>query len=150
MEFSYRLTGTGWAEARIADESAWATITASYLEDALGDLLEAVGVLLEGATAARCSWEEEPGEFRWLFDRDESLVRLRILGFRDLYSQEPDESGDLVFQTEQPLGTLAQSIADGAQAVLDEYGEEEYLNKWVDHPFPTEHLAMIRARIAHA
>ena len=44
VEFKYRLVGTGWAEARIEDEEAWAGLTASYLSDALGNLLEAVGV----------------------------------------------------------------------------------------------------------
>ena len=43
------MTGKGWAEARIADDDSWAILTASYLSDALGDLLEAIGVLLEGA-----------------------------------------------------------------------------------------------------
>ena len=42
-----------WAGPRRASRRAsTATITASYLDDALGDLLEAVGVLLEGAEEA--------------------------------------------------------------------------------------------------
>jgi hypothetical protein len=150
VEFSYRLTGTGWAEARIADDSAWVTLTASYLEDALGVLLEAVGVLLEGAVTARCSWEEEPGEYRWIFDRSDTEVDLRVLAFGDVYSRDPDEKGVLVFRTLQPLAVLSTAIADGAQSVLDEYGEEEYLRRWVDHPFPTAHLALIKERLAAA
>ena len=69
VKVSYRLTGTGWAEARVADGSASVTITAPNLEDALGVLLEAVGTLLEGADEARWLWEEEPGEYRWVFER---------------------------------------------------------------------------------
>jgi hypothetical protein len=46
VEFTYRLVGTGWAEARIADEQGWAALSPSYLTDALGNLLEAVGTLL--------------------------------------------------------------------------------------------------------
>ena len=79
MEFGYRLTGTGWSEARLGDGPCSVRITASYLGDALGELLEAVGVLLEGAEQARCSWAEEPGEYRWIFDRAGSDVRLRVL-----------------------------------------------------------------------
>ena len=81
MEFNYRLTGTGWSEARIADDLSWAALTASYLSDALGDLLEAVGTILEGAAEACVSWQEEPGEYRWIFVREGDLVHLRILGF---------------------------------------------------------------------
>lgn len=47
MEFSYRLTGTGWAEAWVADGSITATITASYLEDALGELRQLAYYLRE-------------------------------------------------------------------------------------------------------
>jgi hypothetical protein len=147
VEFTYRLTGTGWAEARIADGPIASTITASYLEDALGALLEATGLLLEGAEQARCSWEEEPGEYRWIFERAGSNVRLRVLVFADIYSHEPDDRGMVVFETTSPLREVATAIAEGAQKVLDEYGEDEYLRRWVDHPFPVGHLELIQARL---
>jgi hypothetical protein len=150
VEFTYRLTGTGWAEAWVADGAVAATITASYLEDALGELLEAIGLLLEGADQARCSWEEEPGEYRWIFERAGADVRLRVIAFADIYSREPDGSGTVVFETAAPLRDVASAIADGAQKLLDEYGEVEYLRRWVDHPFPTGYLELIQARLASA
>lgn len=147
VQFKYRLTGAGWSEGSISDGHASATLTASYLEDALGDLLEAVGVLLEGAIDARCSWEEEPGEYRWIFSRQGNDVRLQVLGFEDMYSLKPDPAGYSIFETSLSLRDLAIAIADGAQAVLDEHGEDGYLAKWDQHPFPSEHLALIRARL---
>jgi hypothetical protein len=157
MEFTYRLTGKGWAEARIADGTSQAVITASYLSDALGDLLEALGTMLEGAGEARCSWEEEPGEYRWIFAReDRDQVTLRILEFADMYARpdtragvvrlalRPDEEGELRFSTTQPVTVLAQAIADGAAAALAEYGEAGYQAKWLEAPFPVAHLEMIR------
>jgi len=149
MQFTYRLVGTGWAEATVSDGSSWARLTASYLEDARSsELLQAVGILLEGAAEARCSWEEEPGEYRWVFQRTGVDIHLRVLGFADVYPEEPDERGMVVFETWQPLSEVATAIADGAQAVLDEYGQAEYLRRWVDFPFPTGHLEMIRERLA--
>ena len=150
MEFTYRVTGTGWAEARVADGPVAVTITASYLEDALGELLEAIGLLLEGADGARCSWQEEPREYRWIFHRAGSDVRLRVIAFADMYSREPDESGTVVFETTAPLRDVASAIAGGAQEVLDEHGEAEYLRRWVDHPFPVGHLELIQAHLADA
>jgi hypothetical protein len=141
VEFDYRLTGVGWASVRIRDDRSDATVTASYLDDALGDLLEAVGVLLEGDDEARCSWTEEPGEFRWVFHRAGSDVGLRVLRSPDMYSEEPDGSGALVFETHQPLRDVALAITTGAQAVLDEYGEDGYLDRWVEHPFPSRQHA---------
>ena len=148
VEFTYRLTGTGWAEARIADGQVTATITASYVGDALGELLGAVGLLLDGAADARCSWEEEPGEYRWVFERAGSDLRLRVIAFADVYAHEPDHSGTVVFETAAPLREVASAIADGAQEVLDEYGETGYLRRWAEHPFPVGHLDLIQARLA--
>jgi hypothetical protein len=147
VEFTYRLTGTGWSEARLAHGSNWTTITASYLGDALGDLLEALGVLLEGAAQARCSWEDEPGEYRWLFERTDSDVHLRVLAFPDQYAEEPDDQGKLLFEAQTPLREMAEAIADGAQSVLNEYGEDEYLRQWKEHPFPVSHLKLIQGNL---
>jgi hypothetical protein len=162
MEFEFRLTGAGWAEARIADDARTAIVTASYLSDALGDLLAAVGVLLEGASESRCSWAEEPGEYRWLFVRtSDDDVELTILEFDDMFdwpdadtisgvrelSPQPDERGEIHFQTWQPLSVLARAIADGASAALAEHGAEGYLEQWIEAPFPTAHLAMIREHL---
>ena len=147
MEFGYRLTGTGWSEARLGDGPCSVRITASYLGDALGELLEAVGVLLEGAEQARCSWAEEPGEYRWIFDRAGSDVRLRVLALPDDDPRKPDDRGQVVFDSTAPLREIADAIADGAQKVLDEYGEDEYLRLWAQHPFPLRHLELIQAHL---
>lgn len=166
-EFSYRLTGTGWAEARLADQNSSAVTQASYVGDALGQLLEAVGRILEGAPEARLSWDEEPGENRWIlqaatnppaagdcgelaFDPRGTEVHLRVLSFDDIHRQEPDAHGALVFENRRLLATVATAIAQGAQAVLDEYGEEEYPQRWIQHPFPAGQLTRIRERLSAA
>lgn len=148
VDFTYRLVGTGWAEATLSDGPSSTTLTASYLEDELGELLEAIGTMFEGADEARCSWEEEPGEYRWLFQGTGAEVHLRVVAFADVYSKELDHQGVVVFETRQPLREVARSTADGAQAVLDQYGEDEYLRRWVDFPFPTGHLEMVRGRLS--
>jgi hypothetical protein len=148
VEFSYRLTGTGWAQARIADDATWVVLTVSYLSDALGDLLEAIGELLEGAPETRCWWEQEPGEYRWIFRRSGGDVSLTILAVSDQHAGESDEQGRHLFGTTQPLTVLAQAIADGAAAVLHEHGEHGYKEQWVEAPFPKARLAIIRELLA--
>jgi hypothetical protein len=91
FEFEYRLIGSGWSEARVADTERHATVTASYLSDALKNLVEAVALVVEGAPEARCSWDEEPGEYRWIFTRVGNAVDLRVLSFREMWSDEPDQ-----------------------------------------------------------
>ena len=147
MEFGYRLTGTGWSEARLEDGPSSVTITASYLGDALGELLAAVEVLLEGAEQASCSWAEQPGEYRWIFDRAGSDVRLRVLALPNDDPRETDDRGQVVFESTAPVREIAGAIANGAQKVLDEYGEDEYLRLWAQHPFPLRHLELIQAHL---
>ena len=147
MEFVYRLVGTGWAEAWISDGKNEATLTASYLSDALGNLVEAIGTLLEGASEARCSWDEEPGEYRWVFHREAGQVHLRVLAFQDLWGHAPDENGAVVFETRKDMKVLASAIVHGAEAVLVEHGSEGYKTKWVDHPFPTDVIRLVKDRL---
>jgi hypothetical protein len=147
VRFDYRLVGTGWVRADIADGTTSAVLTASYLGDALGELLNAVLQILDGADAATCSWEEEPGEYRWLFRREHGLVHLRILWFDDSLPASPDEAGRVVFESRRRPEELAAAITAGADRVLDQYGEAEYLRLWVDFPFPTRVLERLRARL---
>jgi hypothetical protein len=75
-------------------------------------------------------------------------ARLRVLAFPYDDALEPHERGQLVFESTAPLGEIADAIASGAQTVLDEYGEDEYLRRWVEHPFPVDHLQLIQAHLA--
>jgi hypothetical protein len=65
VSFAYHLVGSGWAECTIAVDEQHATMTASYLSDAFGDLLGAVIRMVDGQPEATASFAEEPGEYRW-------------------------------------------------------------------------------------
>lgn len=147
MDSSYRLTGTGWGEATLTDGSTGVVIPTSYLSDVLGELLLAIGAILEGALHAECSWDEEPGEYRWLFDQADGQVSLRILAFDSGWPRQPESQGTAVFQTAGLMNDMAFAIVNGVEAVLSEYGEEEYRRRWVEYPFPTEALTLVKARM---
>jgi hypothetical protein len=58
-------------------------ITASDIPaEPLLPLLWAVRLLLLGASDSRCSWWEEPGEYRWLFSRqgEKLFIHISITG----------------------------------------------------------------------
>jgi hypothetical protein len=148
IEFEYRLVGTGWSEARFAVGEEWVGLTASYLEDALGDLLLAVCLLVEGDTSTRASWAEEPGEYRWLLDRSNGRLRLRIVALADIYDDEPDDAGKLIFDASCDFHAFVAALASGARRVLEEHGEAGYRENWVDHPFPTARLLALEAAVA--
>lgn len=150
FEFDYKLTGSGWSEARIADDDRHAIITASYLSDALRFFLEAVALVVEGHAEARCSWDEEPGEYRWILRRTADALSVEILAFDHLWGDEPDEAGREVFSTVQDPMRVARVVLSAAQRVLDDLGAAEYERQWVEHPFPAEALERLRAAIQSA
>lgn len=149
MKVEFSLFGIGWMSATLTDAAASARVTASDLSDALGDLLLAVWTLVDGDSQARCSWEEEPGEYRWLFAREDDMATLRVLEFNDAsYVREPGQAGRLVFESTQSISTMAAAFAEAASKLLDEHGLDGYKAKWMDGEFPGETLASIRRYLA--
>jgi hypothetical protein len=142
MDFSYRLIGSGWAEARIADETSSVAIAASYLTDALGDLLSALASLKRGdSDSERFSWDGEPAEYRWILRANGDGVDVSILWFHDISKPQHDEAGRAVFATHQPLAELVRAVSAGAARLFEEVGEDGYRERWVEHAFPTTALA---------
>ena len=143
MEFRYELVGTGWAVARLTCDDQSAELTASYLSDALGDLLVAAWTLTEGETDVRCSWDEEPGEYRWLLHCDGDNVNVRVLWFDQPWGHQPDDQGRIVFYARPTLESFVRALVDGASAVQQLHGHDGYRKKWVDHNFPADTLAYL-------
>lgn len=69
LGFEYKLTGSGWAESTISDDSGCLTMRVSYLSDALGELAETVLRLLRNSEKEEVAFMDEPGEHRWLLQR---------------------------------------------------------------------------------
>jgi hypothetical protein len=99
--------------------------------------------LLRGEAALEFAWLREPGEIWWRFNREGDRVRLQLVGV-GLWQQEPTEPERLMFETVQPLTTLAAAFADAAQVVLSDLGEDGYLAAWVSDPFPILPLRRIQ------
>lgn len=148
VEFSYRLTGPGWGEATLSAGDVRVVLPSSYLCDVLDDLLQALRALLEGASEARCSWELEPGEYRWLFSRDGDAMSLRILAFSDSWPIQADEDGEVLFRVVGPLAALATDVTAGIADVLATYGEADYKRQWINYPFPTEALNAVQGLLS--
>lgn len=150
FEFEYKLTGTSWSEARVADEAGHAIVTASYLSDALRSLVEATALAVEGVPEARCSWDEEPGEYRWILRRVGADLRIEIRAFDELRGDQPDEQSRLVFSTRQDPLRVARVVLSTVQGLLDDLGEVEYERRWVEHPFPSDALSRLRSAVRSA
>lgn len=141
VAFSYELVGTGWASATFSIDDDRAELSASYLADALGGLLAAVRRLIQGEPLTWTAWEEEPGEYRWDFVRIGDEVEVQILAYSDQdWARPKDEVGVVMIAGTVSLAALVTAIAAGARGVLDEHGPDDYLKRWVEHPFPLTDL----------
>jgi len=143
VEFSYRLVDTGWAHARLADGDTCVELPASYRSDALSELLTALSAIQDGADTAACTWREEPGEYRWDFTHDTNRLKLEVR----CYHRAPTEDGQVIFACEARTADMEHTFTAAIRQVLDQWGEAGYLAEWLEHPFPTDLLAHVEARI---
>lgn len=143
MKLRYDLSGTGWAYCTIEIGEATATVTASYLSDALDDLAGAVVGLLRGDEQSTANFAEEPGEYRWEFARKGSegvTIRIRFLG------SGPDNQP--IFEAETRLRTFAGALLSELQRLLREHGAAGYKERWVLHDFPERRIDQLKELLA--
>lgn len=142
ITFTYRLIGIGWSRATLSHNRQQIELVASYLSDALGDLVHAVVQLLEGAASASCNWEQEPGAARWLLDRHGDDLHITIMQ-TDSSSYEWSESADprtfeTVFESCCSLRQFASQVIEQLDALLASVGVKGYAERWLEAPFPVE------------
>jgi hypothetical protein len=148
VAITYKLVGTGWAECTVHLNDSHASLTASYLSDALGNLAAAALNLIRGSELERVSFDEEPGEYRWVLKQYRpGELSLRVLEFPELWSEAPDDSGSVLLRGACSTQDFARAVAGGLEAVLAEYGERGYKAKWVEHPFPNAALAALKSEL---
>jgi hypothetical protein len=145
ISVQYNLSGRGWSECIIEIGHQQAHLTASYLSDALADLLDAITVVVQGANEAIASFTEEPGEYRWQFTRvSQDSLCVRIVWFDETWSDRPTEEGKVILEAECRLRTFAGAVLSASQRVLAIHGLEGYREKWVKHEFPVKLQAKLQ------
>ncbi|MEM6293240.1 MAG: hypothetical protein AAGA54_18340 [Myxococcota bacterium] len=145
ISLGYYVVGVGWGLYVLASPKGATTVSCSYLEDALGDLVD-LGRAAMDSNEGRCSFAEEPGEYRWMFN----AAGLRILWFPETYRNRPNSEGEVVFEVACSGLELARAIERCASDVERRYGSESYRTLWRAHPFPGERLAELRRLVKAA
>jgi hypothetical protein len=136
IRFAYTLRSHGWARAVVGNENAEASLTASYLSDALSDFVDGVQELFAN-DSAECIWQQEPGEFHWKFRR---------VGVRCVVAVFWNGEKKPIFSGEDDLLHFSSQVADTLLRLLDEHGEKAYLETW-GYPFPHEADRKLRQAI---
>ena len=135
LRLDYTLHEHGWASAAIGDGDTTVSFNVSYLGDALGDLARATRSVLRGLPEARCSFQQEPGEHRLLFARDEQVVRVTVERLHKTFSRR--ERGEVLLVTQAEPLQLAEEVLNCLFRVLARHGEEGYLERWGRAAFPS-------------
>ena len=142
LTIDYRITGTGWAQCALTDGDARCELTASYLSDALRNLVLGATAVVSGFRRVSFCFDEEPGEYRWVINSPRlNEVELEILDFDQLWGDRPDSEGRSLFKTRCLPDDFAKAVQATAHRILEHHGEAGYLELWHEHPFPTAQLA---------
>jgi hypothetical protein len=88
----------------------------------------------------------EPPEVRWVLNSRGTAVEMGIYLFPDMFKSFnlPDDEGELLWSSVQSRSTIGHVVMEAAQDVLQLHGEDGYLKKWVQHPFPVAELRELR------
>ncbi|NNF55366.1 MAG: hypothetical protein HKN03_13115 [Acidimicrobiales bacterium] len=140
----YDLVGAGWANAHLILDGTVTIITASNNTDALGSLLTAAGSLAQGQKDARCTWEGERNETRWVFNWRADGLRLRVLEFGMNERFWDDKDGKVLADVIVDRPQFIRAVGRAAEDVLYHHGVDGYRAMWRSHPFPLTRLAELR------
>ena len=143
LQITYDLVGTGWCRCTVTLGELQAVITGSYLCDCLAGLAAAAVEMAEGATSSRFSFDEEPGEYRWIVERDGDRLRLRIIEFEELWGNQDDAAGKVLIDSRCSVIEFSVAVRDTLDRVLAKHGAAGYKEKWVEHEFPEDLRCML-------
>ncbi len=144
IEINYCLEDAGWSTCDVTIGAHQAKLSASYLFDALGDLTRSVVDLKNGAVESMAQFAEEPGEYRWLFYRNDDQLRVLILSFYDMEANEPDEKGQIILDAQCSFAAFTSALVRALEHILDEHGVEGYQAKWGEDEFPMDSYNKLR------
>lgn len=149
MNLRYDIVGTGWAERHIEFGGQQATVSASYVSDALDDLCAALIAVLRGDKEAEASFVEKPGEFRWQLERRGSAnLRIVITEYAEMPSANRRASVAVLLDAEAPLLTFASAVLSELQRLEADDGGRSYAEKWHLYPFPATRIPQLKALLS--
>jgi hypothetical protein len=139
----------GWAYCSITtSEGRFQIGSFGDCTDAFGDLVRAGLLIATGAYAAQVSFDGEPMEWRLVVERRQFHPMLvKVVTFPDIYSQSPDDDGDLLFSVQCTPDAFSKAVAVAAQALLDEIGIEGFANRWRLTGFPLRALRALQSAL---
>lgn len=137
MELVYDLKEDGWASVRIADAAQHLDFTCSYISDPLGSMATAAAMLLAGSREESFSFQDEPGEYRFVLTRGEAdLLSIRVLWFDQSFSGRRNRFGKQIFHCEWAVLDFVGQVFVRLHTIFTVHGLEGYKRIWRNGDFP--------------
>jgi hypothetical protein len=139
FKIRYELTGPGWAACHVSVNDQTTTATASYLSDALGELITAVLLLKKSGYTPDAIFAEEPGQFRWAMEyhneenSNRDRVHLRLYFDEEWIGSPRKRHADLGCERLNaliPTNLFFQAFCDMLDDILTTYGTHGYEEEW--------------------
>lgn len=148
ITITYELVGAGWSTCIVEAGEQQVKLSASYLSDALGNLVLFALAVASGFHSASFGFDEEPGEYRWVAEATgANLTRLRVFEFQELWGRKPNKDGRLLLEVELKPLDLAEAVSTAADSVFERYGLKGYAERWAEHPFPERELGLLKSTV---
>jgi hypothetical protein len=123
----------------------------------LGDILRAALQIATGGRRAVFSFENEPGEWRWIVERlfehktHRYYFMIRIVTFASgtvmTNAAKPDHQGTVAFEAECEPDDFARAALAMGRDVLQRYGMDGYNKRWSTYVFPLRSLCALEAAL---
>jgi hypothetical protein len=125
FRFSYEVQSHGGVATVRDGDQEWELLV-SDLVDPLESLAIATRDLALGASVSRADWEEDPGTLRWVLQRKNGRILIRVLRLPQMFTNEPDEMGEAVFALECRLEEFIGQVLSELRRILEVHGVDGY------------------------
>ncbi|OPA78704.1 hypothetical protein BVG16_12680 [Paenibacillus selenitireducens] len=147
MEYKYELSGTGWADGFIEINTNTEHFSASYLTDALHDMLKAIISLLPELVtypvkSVQFEMHEEPGGTVWTLEKiDSAHLNINIVSFEDLVRRKELAQN---FNETCTISEFVKAVVTSLDLLLQQHGMDGYKAKWINYDFPKKEYSMLK------
>ncbi|WP_339213849.1 hypothetical protein [Solibacillus sp. FSL W8-0372] len=144
LKFNYKIIGIGWAICEIQTANESFTFRASYLSDALGDLLNALLSLNSDMNTesygdeTNFSWYQEPGLTEWHIKAFDIKSNVENLHFKINQYVDDTEKGDPETTSAFTCNydEFVYSVVESLDRLMQKFGLVGYRAIWLDSDFP--------------
>ncbi|OFT03730.1 hypothetical protein HMPREF3107_01515 [Neisseria sp. HMSC31F04] len=148
FHIAYQLHDAGWASVTVkyGEESHQQAV--SYLHDSLKDLCNLALALQSGSsiTEAKVLFLDEPGELVLLVSAAEqnNEAEVKLIYSDDCFFNFNRSPQQALWHGKVDRYELAENIRLILEDIYLNIGEKEYLERWIEHPFPKQGYLKLR------